>query len=153
MDMEEEIAKAAARTKAAAPAPKGGASILTDKEIADAKAKARANIEKKAKDAATKKLIEDEELRLQREEGLITGDPAKDEYVNITIDLPEFCDRVTVDGAEFFHGHTYKMPRHQANSIRETMSRTWAHQSEIEGKSLTQAYQARRLPVLSGAHQ
>lgn len=132
--------KQAAETK---PLP---ASILTDAEIAAAKAEARRRVEQSMKDAAMAKLIEEEEHRLKREEGLRTGKADMDEPVDIMIDLAEFCDRITVNGVSYFHGHTYSVPRHVANSLRETMQRTHRHQMEIDGKGLEEAYR-RTAPV------
>lgn len=134
---------------AAAAAAEGKHDILSPKEIADAKAKARATVEKARKESAIKLLIEEETVRLQREEGLISGDPVADELVKITIDLPEHAANLTINGTPFWHTFTYEVQRHVANSLREQMARAWAHQHEIDGKSLTQHYQMTRETVLS----
>ena len=127
----------------------GAHPVLSAKEVADAKAKARAAVDKARKDAATKQLIEQETVRLQREEGLVAGDPVADELVKLTVDLPEHAANITVNMQPFWHGHTYDVPRHVANSLREQMQRAWAHQHEIDGKNLTQHYQMARETVLS----
>lgn len=123
---------------------KANHAILSDAEVAAAKKEARDAIEKERKAVATKTLIADEKLRLQREEGLVSGDPIKDEMVNMTVDLPGFAGSVNVNMEPFWHGHTYTVPRHVANSIKEQMQRAWNHQQEIDGKSLAQNLLQRR---------
>ena len=130
-------------------APVAGHAILSDDEVAAAKKEARDAIEKERKAAATKALIADEKLRLQREEGLVSGDPVKDEIVTITVDLPEYSNSITINMEPFWHGHTYSVPRHVANSMKEQMQRAWIHQDEIDGKSLAQNLQQRRDTVLT----
>ena len=123
--------------------------FLTDDEVAEAKAKARATIDKERRTAAIKKLIEEETHRLKTEEGMIVGDVAHDEEVFITIDLPEFSACVNINGREYWHSHTYQVPRHVANTLREIQQRTWLHLHEIEGKSKTQAQAMTRNTVLT----
>lgn len=118
--------------------------ILSDIEVAAAKQEARDAIEKERKATATKALIASEKMRLQREEGLISGDPVKDERVNVTIDLPEFCADLTINLMPYYHGQTYNVPRHVANSMKEQMQRAWMHQDEIDGKTQAQNLQSRR---------
>jgi hypothetical protein len=124
--------------------------LLSDAEIDAAKKKARDQIMKAKKDAAILSLIEDEKGRLLREEGLTTGDGVKDEQVKITVDLPEFCDKITFNGQPYWHGHTYQLPRHVADSMREVIQNTWRHQDrEIDGKDLNAIYRRKGQTVLS----
>lgn len=144
--------KAASATKnPAAEAPR--TSILTDEEIAAAKLEAKRRVDQAAKDAEMARLIREEEERLKRVEGQRTGQPDKDELVSMFIDLAEFCDRITVNGVQYFHGQTYTVPRHVADSLRETMQRTHRHQMEIDGKSLEESYRRTAPVALSPAGQ
>jgi len=123
--------------------------ILSDAEVQAARDKARSIVEKERKDAAIKALVAEETTRLQREEGLVSGDPVKDELVNITMDLPEYSASVNINMEPYWHGHSYKVPRHVANTLREIMSRAWNHQHEIDGKTLAQSKQLARDTVIS----
>lgn len=119
--------------------------LLSDKEVADAVAEARARVRKEAVAAAKKKVIDDEVLRLKREDGKHTGDGVRDEMVPIYIDLAEHSSHLSVNGEPFWHGFTYTVPRHVANSLREQMARGWNHQDDIDGKSITQRLGRRRV--------
>lgn len=105
---------------------------------AERKKQATADFERKAKE------------RLLGKTGLMTGDPLKDEIVSITIDLAEFADRLTVNGVQYMHGQTYQVPRHVANSLREMCARTHGHQSELDGKGLSDRHRRPQASVLSG---
>lgn len=59
----------------------------------------------------------------------------EDEMVDVFIDLPDFCDRITIDGRVFLYGRTYTVSRPVAEGLWEIMSRTNDHQLEIDGKS------------------
>jgi len=114
--------------------------LFTAKELADIKAKARDEIMADKKAAAKKDLIAKEKHRLQREEGLTTGNSHLDQIVTVNIDLAPFADRILVNGAPYWHGHQYSVPRHVALSLQETMYRTWQHNAEIKGESLREFY-------------
>jgi hypothetical protein len=60
-----------------------------------------------------------------------------------------FSDRIVVNQRAYFHSRTYRVPRHVANSLSETMWRGHRHQEEVEGHSMTQLYQNARGTVLS----
>lgn len=128
---------------------------LTAKDIAEAKAKALDTLQKDKRATAIKKLIADETERLKMVEGMVSGDPVADERVNITIDLPEFSANITINMEAYWHGQTYNVPRHVANTLREIQQRTWLHLHEIEGKTLTQSKSMVRdtvLSAVSGVH-
>lgn len=110
--------------------------LLTPEEIAKAKLKARANVDSKKKADALAALIAEETQRIHAEENSITGKPDMDELVWITIDIPEYGDRLSIDGVQYLLGQTYKVKRHVANSMRESMHRMWDHQAITDGKSV-----------------
>lgn len=114
--------------------------ILSEKEIAAIKAEAKAKILAERKSAEKKKILEQETQRLKNEEGLVTGDSYKDEIVSITVDLAPFSPSININGRPYWHGRTYNVARHVADSLREQMYRTWQHQNEIDGKSLNEFY-------------
>ena len=142
---DEELDKALKAELAASGHP-----VLSNEELAKAKLDARAAIDKERKAAAVKQVVAEETQRLRREEGFMAGDVVKDEIVKMTIDLPEYTDRLIINQAEFFHGYTYEVPRHVANSMRETMQKAWNHQNEIDGKTVAQNINMRREVTLSG---
>jgi hypothetical protein len=124
--------------------------ILSNEEYRATVAKAKERILEQQKDAAIAHLLEAETARLQREEGLYTGDPAQDEEVKVLIDLPEFASYLSLNGLQFWHGHSYKQPRHVTNTLREMQQRAWNHQAEIDGKSKIGAYQRPLFTTVSG---
>lgn len=133
---EESAPKRAPRAKAA-PATDG---TLSNAEINAAKAEARERVNAAMREAERERVIAQEMEAIKREEGQRTGRADMDEPVKIHVDLAEFSDRLVINGTEYFHGYTYTVPRHVANSMREMMQRTHRHQHEIEGKSLEESY-------------
>lgn len=119
--------------------------ILTNKEFKTAQANAIKKIEADRKKAAMEAVEKAEAERLKVEEGLTTGIDAKDEMVTILVDLAEFCDRVTINGRPYWHGHSYTVPRHVGDTLRDIMQRTWLHEHEVSGKSKKAFYNQRRM--------
>lgn len=142
---EKDDALAALFADSAAPAAQSD-SILSAEEIEAAKKVAAENVQKALRDAELKRIVAEEEARLRRLEGQRTGQADKDEDVEIFIDVAEFCDRITLNMVDYFHGYRYTVPRHVADSLREIMQRTHRHQMEIDGKSHDEMYR-RTAPV------
>lgn len=129
--------------------------LLTDAEIRDIRAKARADIMADKRTQLKSRLIEREKQRLKVEEGLTTGNSHQDEMVNITIDLPTFAPYINVNSTAYWHGRTYPVSRHVADSLRDQMHMSWKHQNQIDGKSLTDFYAQHRvanLDKITGSH-
>lgn len=118
--------------------------ILNPEQVAAALAKARKLVEDQRIKAATQALVEAEVDRLKQEEGLVTGIEAKDEMVTITLDLAEHSDKITLSGRPYWHGHTYTVPRHIADTLRDIQFKGHRHQLDIEGKDPTMAYRRTR---------
>lgn len=109
--------------------------VLTNALYLEAQGKARKRLEAERTKAAMK-FVEDQETdRLRLEEGLVVGGIA-DEMVNIIVDLAEYADRIVINHKPYFHGRTYAVPRHVADSMREIMFNTFRHQNDIDGKSI-----------------
>lgn len=122
--------------------------LLTPAEIVKIKAEARASILTAKKADAKKTLLAEETQRLRNEEGLTTGNAHSDEVVSITIDLAQFAPNITINGQAYWHGRTYMVPRHVADTLRDTMYKTWSHQSEIDGKSRSAFYAEKHIAEL-----
>lgn len=129
-------------------APLAAHPLLSPAEVAAAMAKARESVEAKRRDAAIKSVIKAETERLEREEGLVTGDGVKDEMVTLHLDLAEHSSRITLSGTPYWHGHTYTVPRHVADTLREIQSRGHDHQSEIEGKNPADRFRRPRNTII-----
>lgn len=123
--------------------------ILTNEEIAAIRKQAREDILKLRKSNAKTQFLEAEKARLLREEGMTTGTTAKDQMVRITIKLAEYAGNILINGRPYWHGHTYTVPRHVAENLREIMQRTEIHQAEIDGKGLRSFYAKQHETVLS----
>lgn len=118
--------------------------ILSNEDVLAARAKARSRLERERHAKAMKRVEEEEVERLRLEEGLTTGDRVKDEIVDIVVDLAPHSDKIVINGQAYHQGFTYPVPRHVADSLRETMARGWAHQDEIDGKNKAQIYAQNR---------
>ncbi len=122
--------------------------ILSNADVLAARAKAKARLDKERHAAAMKAVEEAEAERLRVEEGLVTGDGAKDELVEMTLDLAQHSQNITLNGRPYWHGFTYKVPRHVADTLRDIQAQGWKHQDVVDGKDLTQHYQANRKTFL-----
>lgn len=128
--------------------------ILTDKQVAEAKAKARAAVDAQRVAQAMKAVEAEETRRLAREEGLTTGIGYLEELVSITIDLPRSSPCISLNGGTrvYWHGHTYNdVPRHIANSLSETMFRCWRAEEQADGKSTDQMLWSPRHTAINGS--
>lgn len=127
--------------------------ILSDKQVLEARAKAREVIEKERVAAAMKDVERQETDRLRREEGLTTGIGMMDEIVDVTIDLPRSALYIMVNGPRgslYWHGHTYSVPRHVANSLSENMFRLWRAEDQADGKSIDQMLMRKQDSIING---
>jgi hypothetical protein len=122
--------------------------LFTAKELADIKAKAREEIMADKKAAAKKDLIAGEKQRLQREEGLTTGNGHMDQIVSIHIDLAPYAPNILVNGHPYWHGKQYTVPRHVAISLQETMFNTWRQESIRKGESYSEFYAQKHVDEL-----
>lgn len=112
--------------------------ILTVDEQRDAIAAAHKRVDADARKDA-KKALEQAIYDAQRgKTGLRTGNPVLDELVVCTLDLAEHSDCIRINGHQFWHGHTYTVPRHVANSLREMQQRGHHHQAELDGKGISE---------------
>lgn len=140
---------------AAAPAPDPAPpemhtdGILTKAEAEEIQRQAKAEILKMRTQSAKRQLLEAEKARLLSEEGLVTGIGVKDELVSITIDVAEFAPGIVVNMRPYWHGHTYQVPRHLAETLREIMQRTHLHQNSVDGKDMKHFYHNARATTLS----
>ena len=130
--------------------------ILSPEQVKEARAKARDKVTAARTKAAMQALMDEETLRLEREEGFTTGAAVNDEVVRMTLDLAPFqrsanggCG-LTVNFKTYEHGVTYTVPRHVANSLREMQANGWRHEATVKGKSLSDYYQRAEEAKISG---
>lgn len=118
-----------ARKPKSLPVPASDIERISEEERRIIQERASQTVAEERKQAALKQLME-QALEAERRRGTVD-----EEECDVTIDLPDFADRITVDGASYFHGYTYAVGYHQFQSMREQMARAWQHQDEIDGKS------------------
>lgn len=104
-------------------------SVLTVEDQMRLRKEAEATVQAERKKAAEAAFLD----RLLDEERRNTG--VEEELVQVTLNLAEFCDRITLDGRIYFQGRTYTVPVSVFDTIRDIAFRTWQHQDEIDGKS------------------
>lgn len=124
--------------------------ILSNKEVLEARDRARKKLDKERREAAMRDVEERELHRLRIEEGITTGITGEDARVWVTIDLPEWAPWVAVNGEPFWHGHTYPVSVSQKRSIDEQMQRSWQAHDQAEGRSKSEQLRRRRETVLNG---
>lgn len=112
--------------------------ILTNAEFRAAQEKAHTRIAKEAREAAMKAVEETTLEDVRGKAGLVTGDAVKDEQVQIHLDLPEYMGSLNLNGVQYLHNGTYKVPRHVADSLREMVYRGHQHQNELDGKNIAE---------------
>lgn len=114
--------------------------LLSAAEVSKARKDAADRVEKEMKKVEIDRIIAEEMAIIKREAGKRTGVADMDEKVSIMVDLPEFCPSININGERFWHGHTYTLPRHIANGLREIMSRANNHQLILDGKGTAERY-------------
>ena len=100
---------------------------LTDSEKQEILDLARKRVEEEQKKQERERLI-DAAVRYERRRYL-----PQEQLVDILIDLPGHAPRLLIDGVEFSHGFTYRVPLSHARSMWEQMQRCWSHEHEIGG--------------------
>lgn len=123
--------------------------ILSIEEQRDALARARARVDADTKKAAIKAFEAQVTEQIRGKVGMRTGDPVLDEMVSISLDLAEHSNAIVLNGHAYWHGQTYEVPRHIANTLREIQSRGWNHQLELDGKGIAERGRAPRNTILS----
>lgn len=126
-------------------------SLLTEAEKAEIRQQALEDVIAEKRRDAKKTLLEQEKARIAGRTGLKTGDPTKDELVTITVNVPEFVPHLWINmphGQKYFHGHSYKVPRHVAATLGEMQARAWDHENEIQGRK-KRDYR-KRSPIIVG---
>lgn len=52
---------------------------------------------------------------------------------DVLIDVAGHSNKIMVDGVEYFHGYTYRVPYSLARVFQDTMQATWRHEHEVGG--------------------
>lgn len=114
--------------------PKNKAAIAGDLSLLTPEDKARLREEAATTLLAERKLAAEEAYleQITNEERRQVG--LDESQHSITLDLPEFADRLRIDGTYYFHGHTYIVGMGLFNVMREMQGKMWGHQDEIDGK-------------------
>lgn len=132
-------------------------SLLTEAERLEIVQQAYDDVLAEKRKDAKKTLLEREKARISGKTGLKTGDPAKDQLVDVTIDLPEFGGKYgsyiqfnMPHGQKYHHNCRYQVPKHVADQLREVMARNWQHQAELDGKRKNAYARKQNLTIVGG---
>ena len=104
------------------------ADILSAEEKQEARARAREHVLKKRKDKAIDQYFE---AAVKAEETALSP---TDRLTDFVVDLPEFTYLIKIDGRDYYHGCSYRVPVRQADSMRDIAARAWEHDWEINGR-------------------
>lgn len=108
---------------------------LSEEDLAAIERKAKKQVADERKKALEAQALAAALEKIRGKAGFITGDPEKDRLVSITIDVGQSADGITINGRKYFHGQTFEVPLHVAETLREICYRTQMHEEEISGKS------------------
>lgn len=107
---------------------------LSDAELKALEEQAVKEVEAEMKAALSKDFLDQKKLELKKKALFKHGKDAKgNDVVTVRVDLAPNSSYITLDGRVFFHGHTYKFTKAQADVISEQMHRGWMHEAEIHG--------------------
>lgn len=128
-----------------AAAPDEFRTSLSENEKASIVAKARATVQAEILAAEKEKFLAEQTEALRREAGVSkkTLGGIHDELVKITVDLSDddgtadpFIQLDMPQGAKYYHGVTYELPRHIANTLNDIMFRGKLSSMNRAGKSV-----------------
>ena len=102
-------------------------STLSDEEKLRIIAKARESVEEEKKRQDEEDFL-DAAIRVERRRHR-----PHEQLVDVLVDLPGHALRLLIDGVEYNHGFTYRVPVSQARSMWEQMQLCWSHEHEIGG--------------------
>lgn len=111
---------------------------LSEDEMKSLEAEAKKELQAEIKEqlaADYKERVKAEERRKIR---FVKDTAGLDNPEQVTIELPSFADRITLDGVVYLHGYSYKFGKAKAAAVREIMHRAWMHQAEIDGKDMNE---------------
>lgn len=89
------------------------------------RAKLEALQELLAEERAIKRTVKTEALKAEEAE--------PEEKVKFTVNLPVQANNIRLDGREYYHGHTYDVPKRQAISMRDIQFMAWKHDEQVRG--------------------
>lgn len=104
-------------------------SIVGEERVKALRAQAAKKVELERVKAAEAQLLE----QFENEERQATG--INEPFVDITVDLAPYADRLMLDGVVYFQGQTKTVRESVAAVILEMSANTWKHQSIVDGKS------------------
>jgi hypothetical protein len=56
-----------------------------------------------------------------------------EEMVQFKVNLPPQAADISVDGREYYHGFTYKLPLRQAIAMQDIQAQAWRHDEQVQG--------------------
>lgn len=105
-------------------------SLLTSEEQIKIRQQAAEQATREAADAARAAFL-DQALDEERRKLKLTE--PDEEVVAVTVDLPGFADRITLDNRVMMQGQTVRLPLSQYRVVKEIMQKAWDHEEEIGG--------------------
>lgn len=128
-----------------------GKVALSAEDKARIEAKVKAKLDEEAKKEAEKK-YEDELLRAAKAAKFAGKAPSTQPapgLMAIHIDLPTFCNKITLDGIAYWHNFTYHVTPEVFESLSEVMHRAKLHDEEVAGRRNSNQYRPKRNSLAS----
>ena len=110
--------------------------ILTEEDMAEVHAEAKAILRKSQREKAKKEALAEATRELERQAKLAVerGAP-KGDMVDVQIDLAPYTADIKLDGKVFEHGTIRRVERKVAAVLMEQMQRSWQHEEGLRGKN------------------
>jgi hypothetical protein len=100
-------------------------------------------IKRRGRPPKIKEIVMEEVKEPEKVEVIIKSEQ---KYVPITIDLGETSDHITINGLEFWHGHTYNVIPELVGVLNDVMYSTKVHDANYQfGKNQHKLISPRRL--------
>jgi hypothetical protein len=112
----------------------GTTNLLSDDDKERLKKKARDNVLADMKKEAEEAFLSREERKeiIRRKQKI--GETDQDELVNFVCDLADYAAYIMVNNVTYYHGFSYKVPRHVCRGLMDIAARTWDHDADIHGE-------------------
>lgn len=112
--------------------------MVADKVISEPVRESFEEMKLRAKLEVLQELLAEERSakKAVKHDAVVASEREPEEEVEFTVNLPVQSDCLRIDGREYYHGHTYKVRKNQAISMRDNQFTAWKHDEQVQGKRM-----------------